>query len=121
MAKIRKISIPVSMDALNRLNYGTAKDDELIEIIIEEYEFNSLFKTGLFKKINQQLDTLIDDYEDELIFYNQLEIFGKILHESILNNPDNTALQKLRLIYQFAYGLKTGLFLNFTPTYIEIK
>lgn len=121
MTTIRKIYIPISIDSLIRLNYDIAKDDELIEIIIGESEFDSLFKTGVFKKINQQLNILIDDYEDELIFYSQLEVFGKILDEFILDNPDNTALQKLRLIYQFAYDIKTGLCLNFTPTCIETK
>lgn len=121
MTAIRKIYIPISVDALIRLNYDISQDDELIEIIIGESEFDSLFQTGLFKKISQQLKILVDDYEDKLIFYSQLEVFGKILNEVILNNPNNMALQKLWLIYQFAHDLKTGLYLNFTPTYIEIK
>lgn len=77
MAKIRKISIPVSMDALNRLNYDVCESGDLLEMIIEESEFDSLLKTGVFAEINKQLDVLVGDYEDELIFLRILKRWEK--------------------------------------------
>lgn len=114
MAKIRKISIPVSMDALNRLNYDVCESGDLLEMIIEESEFDSLLKTGVFAEINKQLDVLVGDYEDELIF-KDFEALGKILYDFICINPNNKVLHKVYLIYEIACILKTGLLISFTP------
>ncbi|VEG13944.1 hypothetical protein [Moraxella cuniculi] len=115
MAKIRKISIPISMDALNRLNYDICESGDLLEIIIEESEFDSLLKTGLFVEINKKLDVLVGDYEDELIFSKDFEVLGKILYDFIFINPNNKVLYKLYLIYEIACVLKTGILISFTP------
>lgn len=115
MAKIRKISIPVSMDALNRLNYDVCESGDLLEMIIEESEFDSLLKTGVFAEINKQLDVLVGDYEDELIFFKDFEALGKILYDFICINPNNKVLHKVYLIYEIACILKTGMLISFTP------
>lgn len=65
------------MDALNRLNYNICENGDLLEIIIEESEFDSLLKTGLFVEINKKLDVLVGDYEDELIFLRTSKCWEK--------------------------------------------
>lgn len=103
------------MDALNRLNYNICENGDLLEIIIEESEFDSLLKTGLFVEINKKLDVLVGDYEDELIFFKDFEVLGKILYESICINPSNKTLHKVYLIYEIACILKTGMLISFAP------
>lgn len=119
MTKIRKMSIPVSMDALNRLNYDVCESGDLLEIIIEESEFDSLLKTGIFIEINKKLGVLVGDYEDELIFFKDFETLEKILYDAIRINPNNKILHKVYLIYEIACILKTGLLMSFTPISLE--
>ena len=64
---MKQIVVPLSVEAMKKLDYDQADDNELYVFKLSEQEVNLLFEKNFFDKINEIIDTYIDDYEDEKI------------------------------------------------------
>lgn len=106
----RQISVPKAKEGLIKLEYDTATDDELLTWHVNDEEFDSLYPVLI--NINKQLNTLIDDYEDESITeQNKLLRLKSYLEELISNNQANEVIiQKLIALVKEAEERQTGVF-----------
>jgi hypothetical protein len=50
-----------------RLDLDQCLSGDLLEIVLADEDFSRIQETGFFEDINRNLDTLIDDFEDEAI------------------------------------------------------
>lgn len=108
------LSVPVSTEAMERLDYNECVDDDLIEVFLDEVDHNKLWDTGVLKLINDKLDKNIDDYEDErIIGLNDLYQAQEIINGKILLNPSEDTLRKLLSQINLAIKRDTGVFLFF--------
>lgn len=80
---MKQIVVPLSVEAMKKLDYDQADDNELYVFKLSEQEVNLLFEKNFFDKINEIIDTYIDDYEDEKIIDLRKLIILKIFYKII--------------------------------------
>lgn len=111
---MKSIIVPLDVDAMQRLEYDDCKHGDLIEMLLNEDEYKKLWSTGVFDVINNELDTNIDDYEDDsIIGVNALYLVQGIIlaRKDIIS--DSEVLDKLLSQVNLAIKMETGLFLFF--------
>lgn len=113
MTKQKLVVIPISLEAVNRLNYDLCTDGDLIEILLENSEYNTLYDLGLFDEINKHLSLNLGDYEDEIIFNDKFIELQEILCRFIKNNPKSPTLIKFNFICNIAFEINTAIFVSF--------
>lgn len=108
------LSVPVSTEAMERLEYNECMDDDLIEVFLDEVDYNKLWDTGVLELINDKLGKNIDDYEDErIVGLNDLYQAQAIINEKILLNPSEGTLRKLLSQINIAIKRDSGVFFIF--------
>ncbi|GKX58672.1 hypothetical protein [Leminorella grimontii] len=111
---MKYLSVPVSLDAMNRLEYDKCVDGDLVEVLLDDSEYKELWESGVFNLLNDKLDKNIDDYEDEsLVGLNGLHQVKIIVNENILANPSKHVLDKLISQIDLAIKFNTGIFFYF--------
>lgn len=95
---VKSIIIPKNKIAEINLDLDKALSEELIEIELDEFEFNSLWDSGIFLLINKICNTNIDDFEDEHIY--SLTLIKKIYEEIKIKHPN-----QIKIINAFNYAL----------------
>ena len=107
---MKYITVPINKEAMIRLDYDQNIEGDLVEIIVTDEEVLSLWRRGLFAKLNSQLDILIDDYEwEEVTDYRKLLKMKEIIKA---NNTDYLTEKILHLV-ELAIEYKTGIFFCF--------
>lgn len=111
---MKLICVPTSEEAMFRLSFNENICGDLIELIIPQDEYEILFNVGYFGQLNKQLNLMIDDYEDEKILFDDLEILLCITNDFAVKNRDKCKLWPdiIRMI-SIATEKKTGVFLFF--------
>lgn len=61
---MKTITVPLSKEAMHRLDYNESIDGDLLELELSDNELHILNKVNLFETINYKLGLNIDDYED---------------------------------------------------------
>ena len=108
----RLIVVPIDGEAQYELNYDRAKPDQLIEILIDETEFNELDAVGVFDSINEIAEAMIDDFEDEGI--EDKEKLERVLNSDVFDKQVSTdKLQQLKTLFQEALERGTGVYFYF--------
>ena len=108
------ISVPMSYEAMQRLDLDENIEGDLIDVILTSSEFDSLCKSGLFRKINDRFGLNIDDYEDEsLTGSDNLLVLKEMLRDYFLLDESNVALNKLMSQVDNAMISNTGIFFYF--------
>lgn len=99
MDKQRFISVPENSKSMEKYYYGIESKEDMIEWILSENEFNSLFNSGIFDQLNSQCELLIDDFESEIIDADKLIIAETTIRnfKSTNNNKDIEHLHHLIL------------------------
>lgn len=106
MSKI--IIVPINKKAELKLDYDTASPNELIEIRLNESEFNNLWKKGVFHLINETCNSMIDDYEDETI--TDLSLIENTYHQLNKIHPESKDIIN---IFHITLELKTSIHFYF--------
>lgn len=108
------LTVPVSVKAMCRLDYDECKDGDLIELLLNESEYQQLCSTEIFGIINSKLDKNIDDYEDDsIIGLDALHHVREIILERKKIIKNSEVLDKLLSQVDLAIRMETGLFLFF--------
>lgn len=63
---MKTISVPLSLEAMQRLNFDVCVDGDLVELELSQSQFDYCWKIGFFRSLNSHLGLLIDEYEDEM-------------------------------------------------------
>ena len=82
---MKLISVPLTREAMHRLNYNQCIPGDLEELELDNDVYREIWSTNFFDIINKELDTNIDDYEDESICDNNrlnrlLNIISSYIH-----------------------------------------
>ena len=114
---MKQIIVPLSAEAMKKLDYDQANDNELYVFKLSEQEVNLLFEKNFFDEINEIIDTYIDDYEDEKIIDLRKLIFLKNFlqdnsHQALADIPLRI-YQNILFLTQLAISKQTGLFFFF--------
>lgn len=88
MKRDRYIRVPKDNKALEDYDYGVQKPEQMIEWILNDKEYNALNILKIFDELNNQCDVIIDDFEEEVILFDKL---------NIANNTINILLNKIEL------------------------
>ena len=107
------ISVPINKQAMQRLDTDTCFDGDLIEIKLNDHEFKELWNTGVFELLNQKLGVLIDDFEDEVIYLEQLSLAKEVLNQCLVVQPNSKLLADLKNLVEIAEKKSTGIFFFF--------
>ncbi|ULT24968.1 hypothetical protein KUH03_39865 [Sphingobacterium sp. E70] len=113
--KSRYIVTPKDKATVELLDYNKAADDDLIEFVLTEEQFNVLNCHNVFSGLNEILGCDIDDFEDESITDGtQLEMGLNYLNAIIVNDEGaRKLLEKLIYLFQEAISRKTGVYFYF--------
>jgi len=113
--KSRYIVTPKDKAAAELLDYNRATEDDLIELVLTEQQYNTLNYHNVFSSLNEILGSSIDDFGDELITGdNQLDMGLNYL--KALNVKDeiaNKVIEKMIYLFQEAISRKTGVYFYF--------
>jgi hypothetical protein len=112
--KQRVITVPKDKDAEKALDYDEAIKEQLIELNIDDKDFEILYREGFFNLINQTADVNIDDYEQEAII-NRRKIIGLLeLLELKKGSFSNTRLiEEILNLFREAISNNTGVYFFF--------
>ena len=108
---MKVICVPLSKGAMKRLDTDSCTDNDLREVSIGEEEYDRLWNSGIFDQLNAKLDILIDDYEDEIITFEKLELAIEIVREHPQGESD--WFRPMRELMEVALERKTGLYFFF--------
>ena len=114
---MKQIIVPLSAEAMKKLDYDQADDDELYIVKLSEQEVNLLFEKNFFNRINEVIDTYIDDYEyEEIIDLRKLVILKNFLQDT--SNQEWADIppkiyQNILFLTKLAIAKQTGLFFFF--------
>ncbi|MFC2306780.1 hypothetical protein [Neisseria elongata] len=114
---MKQIIVPLSAEAMKKLDYDQADDDELYIVKLSEQEVNLLFEKNFFNRINEIIDTYIDDYEyEEIIDLRKLVILKNFLQDT--SNQEWADIppkiyQNILFLTKLAIAKQTGLFFFF--------
>ena len=111
---MKQIIVPLSAEAMKKLDYDQADDDELYIVKLSEQEVDLLFEKNFFNEINKTIDTYIDDYEDEkIIDLRKLIILKNLLQDNLdkewADIPPKI-YQNILFLTKLAIAKQTGLF-----------
>lgn len=108
---MKYISVPMSADAMKRLDFDECASGDLDELILNDEEYHNLWGTGVLNIINSTLNVNIDDYENEEIrgITNLLRV-KKIIELSLCKDK---ILERLLSQVNKAIERNTGVFFYF--------
>jgi len=114
---MKQIIVPLSAEAMKKLDYDQTDDDELYIVKLSDQEVNLLFEKNFFNRINEIIDTYIDDYEyEEIIDLRKLVILKNFLQDT--SNQEWADIppkiyQNILFLIKLAIAKQTGLFFFF--------
>jgi len=108
---MKSICVPTSSDAMSRLDTDSCIDGDLVEISLDQSDFDELQKSGLIGELNSTLGLLIDEFEDESISNSKLDsaisIYKKYTNKL---NLDENKVAKIQDVLELAKTKNTGVF-----------
>ncbi len=111
---MKTIVVPKTEDAMRRLDFNESRENDLLELSLDDLEYNDISQSGLFQIINKELEIYIDDYEDESVTdLSKMIKMKEIMGTYIEKNKNIVFLYKFLNIVDQAIVLKTGIFFYF--------
>jgi hypothetical protein len=115
--KQRIVIVPKNDTAEKALNFDNAPEEQLLKLYLNEEEFNSLYKHGIFKLINHIAETNIDDYENDSVTRGEkvknvidaLSMQKSSLDEHLVL----LAVEKILVLFKDAFQKGTGVYFYF--------
>ena len=106
MVRERFIRVPKDEKAMEDYDYGVEKQDQMEEMILSEERYKVLNDTGVFDKINEKCDIIIDDYEEEVLVLDKIPMALEVVNQLIESNS-NEELVELKKMLDLAVTYKT--------------
>lgn len=111
---MKYISVPISKQAMARLDYDQHSSADVIEQVLSQSEIDTLFRTGFFATINEAASVNIDDFETEsIVSETSIGLAINAAREHVMSYPDLVYSPKILFLLQEALRLKTGIFFSF--------
>ena len=111
---MKVITVPLSQEAMNRLDFDENIEGDLLELNVLPKEYEYLKNVGYFFQLNKQLDLMIDEYEVEKILYKYLFKALEITNNLSSDHKENGELWfNLKELINVAIKKRTGVFFFF--------
>lgn len=112
----RVVTVPKDKKAEEALDYDKARQEQLIELSLEEADFYFLHQSGIIELINKIGDANIDDFEDDVVCGK--ENLNKIIAAIQLNEPPENdsnyqLVNNLLTLFKEAINRNTGVYFYF--------
>ena len=106
------ISVPISQEAMQRLDFDESIEGDLVEVTITDEQFQTLINTGVISQLNQFIGISIDEFEDEkIVNIGDLTMAKNILEQ--LSPSDYANAEVLVSQVDKAIEHETGVFFYF--------
>ena len=112
----RGFVVPLSEDADTAIRNNDVEEDTPVDFyeIPDGEVFESLWGKGLFEKINSELGTMIDDYEETEIEFTQIPRISKTITEFKktveIDRKDSEVVSQLQRLCQVALNRSASLY-----------
>jgi hypothetical protein len=111
---MKTISVPISTEAMLRLDTDSCLPGDLREVELNQVEFGQLWESGLFRELNSQFGLNIDEFEDESIPLNFVSgALGLVERYAKDVDLDISRLKEIVELFKLAIDKSTGVFLFF--------
>ncbi|HKM98084.1 MAG TPA: hypothetical protein VJY99_15510 [Buttiauxella sp.] len=110
---MKYISVPVSPEAMDKLDYCDNAEGELIDFTISDEQYNTLVSIGLIGLMNTLFDINIDEYEDEKLTGIENLEKAKLFADKEYSSSEDEAVQGFLSQLNKAIEYKTGIFFFF--------
>lgn len=101
------IFVPKTLEAMYEQEYGKWSPSDYYLWELAEDEFNGLWQDGIFDFLNMYFDVMIDEYEDEEIFYQRLYFCKEELFEKLSKYKCHSEINKLKQMVNYAIDTRT--------------
>ncbi|MBS1521839.1 MAG: hypothetical protein JST50_12630 [Bacteroidetes bacterium] len=113
---MKHICVPKDQDALVRLDADRNIPGDLIEITLNDEDFNKLWEKGFFHSINIQTNSIIDDFEDEHIL-DECQL-NKVVNSELFESENYEGeifevVREIKGLFEEALHRKTGIHFYF--------
>lgn len=105
MERKHYIIVPKSKIAMEHWDYGIETEDEVEILKLSLNEYEELDKIGLFDRINDVCDIMIDDYESEVLELYRIPDAIRIVKE-FMKQYNNKKLADIKEVLVHAYLYK---------------
>lgn len=106
MGRERFIRVPKDEKAMEDYDYGVQKQEQMEEMILSEEKYKVLDDMGVFDKINEKCNIIIDDYEEEILELDKISMALEVVNQ-LINSNSNEELVKLKNMLDLAILYKT--------------
>lgn len=113
---MKNICVPKNPEALHRLDYNQNISGDLLEVNLDDQDFEKLWQSDFFTSINVLTNSIIDIFEDEHILEpGKLEtVINSDLFENAKYGQDILKItSELRTLFKEALQRKTGIHFYF--------
>ena len=108
MGKLKHyIYVPKTIEAMYEQEYGKWQPSNHYVWELTETEFSVLWQDGIFDFLNRYFDVMIDEYEDEEIFYQRLYFCKEELFEELSKYKCYSEIEKLKQMVDYAIKTRT--------------
>lgn len=110
--KKRYIVVPKDNAAVLALDFDLATEEQILEMVLNEEDFISLYNDKVFYLINEWSGASIDDYEDYKL--DDIEKLKRSVNQLILNkksfqNKNQENVSQIIILFQEAIVRNTGV------------
>jgi hypothetical protein len=110
------ITTPKNKSVEYALDYDEAQPDQLIELVLNESDFNKLWASKVFDNINKVANSMIDNFEDERIYNEQAlkDVVEMLYRQKNKYASDvNSLILEIIRIFEEAIKRGTGVYFYF--------
>lgn len=101
------IYVPKTIEAMYEQEYGKWSPEDLYLWELTENEFDILWHEGIFELLNKQFKMMIDEFEEEQIFYQPLYFCKKELLDKLKQYKCSAEINKLQQMIEYAIDART--------------
>ena len=111
---MKTIAVPLTKAAEKRLDYNECNTGDLLELELNDCDFEKIWNTDLFYKLNNALSIMIDEFEDEKILNEKnIDKAIVIIDEIIAENTNINSLVHIKKLFATAKECKSGVYFYF--------
>ncbi|EFK3892276.1 hypothetical protein K6716_00105 [Escherichia marmotae] len=108
------ISVPLTQQAMERLDYDCCKPGDLFEVVLNATDERALAETDIITLLNASLNICIDDFEDEHVTdIHKIKHMVALIEQTLISHPENSFLTILLSQTRLALAVSTGVFFYF--------
>jgi len=113
---MKSVCVPKDQDALIRLDYNENKPGDLLEVILDDQDFEKLWQSGFFNSINVLAHSMIDIFENENI--SESKKLESVINSDLFQNSKYDEnifkiVRKIEELFKEALHRNTGIHFYF--------